>query len=172
MEDSYQEGNAIMDQLQQFLDDWKYSKPDLDLMPLAVLGRIARLMALFETVRDQALLPFDLKYGEFDVLATLRRQGEPYTLSPTVLYRSLLLSSGAISKRLDKLESAGLISRLPDPADRRAWQISLTAQGLLRVEEALQAHTRAQQAMLARIPAADQQQIAALLGNWLQQLEQ
>lgn len=161
-----------MDQLQQFLDDWKHSKPDLDLMPLAVLGRVARLMAMFETVRDQALLPFDLKYGEFDVLATLRRQGEPYTLSPTVLYRSLLLSSGAISKRLDKLESAGLISRLPDPIDRRAWQVSLTAQGLLRVEDALQAHTRAQQAMLARIPDENQQQLAALLGNWLQQLEQ
>lgn len=161
-----------MDQLQQFLDDWQRSKPDLDLMPLAVLGRVTRLMALFESIRDQALAPFELKYGEFDVLATLRRQGDPYTLSPTTLYRSLLLTSGAVSKRLDKLETAGLITRTPDPSDRRAWQISLTPLGLERLESALIAHTTAQQKMLALIPLAEQQQLAALLGNWLHQLEQ
>lgn len=160
-----------MDEIDGFLSQWQQSKPELDPMPLAVLGRIARLMAAFEQVRDAALAPHELKYGEFDVLATLRRQGEPYTLTPTELYRSLLLSSGAVSKRLDKLELAGLITRTPDPSDKRGWLVSLTAAGKEKLEAALQDHTAAQQTLLAKLPTEQQQQLAGLLRSWLQGIE-
>ena len=160
-----------MDQLQQFLTDWAHSKPELDLAPLAVLGRVTRLMSAFEQVRDEALAPFELKYGEFDVLATLRRQGAPYQLTPSVLYRSLLLSSGAISKRLDRLETAGLVTRTPDPQDKRGWLVSLTVAGLDKTEIALAAHTAAQQKLLAMISVDEQQMLAGILSGWLYQIE-
>lgn len=160
-----------MDQIDRIIAEWQHSQPSLDTTPLAVLGRIARLMGYFEQVRDAVLAQHQLKYGEFDVLLTLRRQGEPYTLSPSQLSQSLLLTSGGISKRIDKLENAGLVERLPDDADRRGVMIRLSASGLAKVDQALTPHTNAQLDLLAHLPASDQQALAALLQRWLTALE-
>lgn len=160
-----------MDQIDRIIAEWQHSQPSLDTTPLAVLGRIARLMGYFEQVRDGVLAQHQLKYGEFDVLLTLRRQGEPYTLSPSQLSQSLLLTSGGISKRIDKLENAGLVERLPDDADRRGVMIRLSASGLAKVNQALIPHTDAQLDLLAHLPASDQQALATLLQRWLVALE-
>ncbi len=160
-----------MDQIDRIIAEWQHSQPSLDTTPLAVLGRIARLMGYFEQVRDSVLAQHQLKYGEFDVLLTLRRQGEPYTLSPSQLSQSLLLTSGGISKRIDKLENAGLVERLPDDADRRGVMIRLSDSGLAKVNQALTPHTDAQLDLLAHLPACDQQALATLLQRWLVALE-
>lgn len=160
-----------MDQIDRIIAEWQLSKPDLDTMPLAVLGRVARLMTFFETARDSVLARYGIKYGEFDVLVTLRRQGEPYCLTPTQLSQSLLLTTGGISKRLDKLELAGLIAREPDPNDRRGVTIRLTPAGRQLVDDALTPHTDAQLDLLASLPADAQQQLASLLRQWLTALE-
>ena len=160
-----------MDQIDHIIAEWQHSKPTLDTAPLAILGRIARLMTHFEQRRDAVLAEYDLKYGEFDVLLTLRRQGEPYTLSPSQLSASLLLTSGGISKRLDRLEHSGLVLRQPGEHDRRAVSICLTDAGFALVERVLPAHTDTQLALLAALDAGSQQQLAALLRQWLHALE-
>ena len=119
----------IRDQVDEVLDRWKHERPDLDLGPMAVMARVIWL----EQRRDLAwreLTPRSgLKPGEFDVVAALRSTGAPYELSPTALFRILCLSSGAMTNRLDRLESRGLVHRRPDPEDRRAIVVGLTPAG-------------------------------------------
>ena len=101
---------------------------------MGVVGRILRLAAGLQRRGEESLAPFNLSMWQFDVLATLRRAGAPFRLSPTQLMRAVMLTSGAMTNRLDRLETAGLVRREPDPADRRGLQIVLTSQGLKLVD--------------------------------------
>jgi DNA-binding MarR family transcriptional regulator len=101
------------------LEQWSRERPDLDVSAMGVIGRISRLSRHFERGLAEIFSSFGLGGGEFDVLATLRRAGEPYRLTPTELSKSLMVSSGSMTNRLDRLERAGFITRLPDPSDRR-----------------------------------------------------
>lgn len=157
-----------MDKIDLVLAQWQQARPDLDCRSMAVIGRLARLVTHLERPLAANFAAFGLKDGEFDVLATLRRHGAPYQLTPTALYTSLLLTSGAISKRLDRLETAGLIGRHPDPADRRGTLIRLTEQGLAVTDAALAAHVALQDTLLATLDDAEQADLARLLGKWLQ----
>lgn len=120
---------------------WRRERPDLeDLDAMALFGRLARLTALASAAIEAGLAPFGLKVGEFDVLASLRRAGDPFELTPTALGRQLLLSSGAMTNRLDRLETAGLVRRRPDPHDRRGVMVGLTDRGRELVDDAVVAH--------------------------------
>ena len=111
--------------------------PELDASSMKIFGRMLRLMKHLGKERALAMAPFGFREGEFDVLATLRRAGEPYCLSPTQLYTSLLITSGAMANRLNHLEQQGLIRRIADPDDKRSSLVSLTPHGQARIEQAL-----------------------------------
>src|SRR3954462_11931670 len=97
---------------------WQQERPDLDLTAIAVVGRLGRVNLLLGPAQEQVFTEFGLQRGEFDVLAALRRSGAPYTLSPSRLSDLLMLSRAGMTNRLDRLESAGMIERSLDRADR------------------------------------------------------
>ncbi len=109
------------------IKQWRTERPDLDSRPLAVVGRILRLAGILERRANAALKPFGLPIWAFDVLGTLRRQGAPFSMTPTELMRSTMLSSGAMTNRIDRLEEQGLVAREPDPDDRRSLHVRLTS---------------------------------------------
>ncbi|EGX55996.1 MarR family transcriptional regulator [Streptomyces zinciresistens K42] len=145
------------------LDDWAAVRPDLDTRALEVFGRIFRLARTVGDRMEEAFAPFGISRGEFDVLATLRRAGEPYTLSPRRLSATLMLTTGGMTGRLDKLERAGLLRRSPDPHDRRSLEVSLTGEGLALVDRAIDAGLATQAQALSALDDEEAGRLADLL---------
>lgn len=127
------------DAISRLIEQWKRERPDLDASPMGVAGRVLRLSVWLERRVEATLSEFDLTLWQFDVLATLRRFGEPYALSPKELMREVMLSSGAMTNRIDRLEARGLVERRPAPSDRRSVQIQLTAAGRRLIDRAIAA---------------------------------
>jgi DNA-binding MarR family transcriptional regulator len=125
------------DGVDAIIGQWARERPDLETPGMEVFGRIYRLARVMGERTERAYSAFGISRGEFDVLATLRRSGEPYTLSPRDLSTTLMLTTGGMTGRLDKLERAGLLTRSPDPGDRRGLRVSLTERGLTLVDEAV-----------------------------------
>lgn len=125
------------DRIDQILSQWQQASPTLNVSSLAVVGRILRIARLLERQRETLLVPHGLSVWSFDVLATLRRQPPPYQLTPTELYGALMLSSGAMTNRIDRLESDGLVERHRETQDRRSVLVQLTAKGVQLVETVL-----------------------------------
>jgi DNA-binding MarR family transcriptional regulator len=130
-----------VDEVDEVVAAWNRERPDLELSAIAVAGRLGRLALRLGPAQDEALAEFGLQDGEFDVLATLRRSGEPYILTPSQLSDALMLSRSGMTGRLDRLEAAGLVERTLDPADRRSFRIRLTDTGHASVDAAMTAHT-------------------------------
>ncbi|MCP9841325.1 MarR family transcriptional regulator [Synechococcus sp. J7-Johnson] len=125
------------DRIDQILSQWQQASPALDVSALAVVGRILRIARLLERQREALLVPHGLSVWSFDVLATLRRQPPPHQLTPTELYGALMLSSGAMTNRIDRLEGDGLVERHRETTDRRSVLVRLTARGVEVVETVL-----------------------------------
>lgn len=138
---------------------------------MEIIGRILRAEHLAGALIRAALRREGLDRGGFDVLATLRRAGPPYQLTPTRLYEELVLTSGAVTHRVDALERAGLVERLPGPQDRRSTLVGLTGKGTAVIGRAMGTHMECEQAMIASLPAADRQALAALLTRLLLAIE-
>ncbi|CCK30014.1 MarR family transcriptional regulator [Streptomyces davaonensis JCM 4913] len=155
------------DAVDAIVDQWAIVRPDLDTAAMAVFGRINRLSRTVGDRQEKAYGRFGISRGEFDVLATLRRSGEPYTLSPRQLSATLMLTTGGMTGRLDKLERAGLLRRSPDPHDRRGLQVSLTDEGLRLVDEAVGAGLAVQAEALSALNAEQAGQLADLLRELL-----
>ncbi|GAA3336307.1 MarR family transcriptional regulator [Amorphoplanes nipponensis] len=151
------------DGVDRITEQWRRERPDLDTTAMAVFGRIFRLARLAGDEVERAYAEFGIGRPEFDVLATLRRAGEPYELSPGALAASMMLSTGGTTARLDRLEKAGLAERRPSPTDRRGVLVRLTARGREVVDRAVGAGLARQQGLLAHLPAADQRRLADLL---------
>jgi len=153
-----------MDRTAFAVKQWARERPDLPSLPMDVLGR---LWEAAERVMRDHLNPLfaeaGLQWGEFDVLATLRRSGEPYMLSPTRLYEAAMISSGGMTARLDRLERAQLIERRPDPSDRRGKLIALTGKGRELIDAMITRHVANEQRILASLTPAEQQKLAQLL---------
>ena len=160
------------DAVDVILEQWKRERPDLDLRAMGIFGRLGRAAAIGEKGVAEGLARHRLNIGEFDVLAALRRSGPPYRLSPTELTRALMLSSGAMTNRLDRLEGAGLVERLSDPDDRRALKIALTRLGIVRIDAAMTDHVAHEARLLAPLSFADQKQLIQLLRKLLAGWEQ
>lgn len=156
------------DPVDAIIEQWATVRPDLDTAAMEVFGRVNRLSRAIGDRMDKAYAALGLARGEFDVLATLRRSGEPYTLSPRQLSATLMLTTGGMTGRLDKLERAGLLRRSPDPHDRRGLQVTLTDKGLTLVEEAVGAGLAVQtEALTAALDAEKVGQLADLLRELL-----
>jgi DNA-binding MarR family transcriptional regulator len=154
----------LVDRADTAVEQWRRERPDLPSLPMALLGRLSE--AAERVMRDHMNPLFaeaGLQPGEFDVLATLRRAGEPYMLSPTRLYEALMISSGGMTARLDRLERAGLTERHPDPSDRRGKLIALTAHGREIVDATLTKHVANEQKLLAALSQTEQEKLNQLL---------
>jgi DNA-binding MarR family transcriptional regulator len=155
---------ADMDRADIAVEQWARERPDLPALPMAVFGRL--LDAAERVTRDHMnplLAAAGLQPGEFDVLATLRRSGKPYMLSPTTLYEAAMISSGGMTNRLDRLERAGLVERRPDPNDRRGKLIALTEAGRRVIDETIGRHVANEQRLLSVLSPAEQEKLSALL---------
>jgi DNA-binding MarR family transcriptional regulator len=153
------------------LEQWARVRADLDVSPLAVVARLGRSAAFVDAAVNARLADFGLTRESWDVLASLRRLGPPFQLSPTTLYVGLMRSSGAMTNRLSQLESAGLVRRLPDPTDGRGLLVELTAEGLALVDRVAPEHLANERRVLAALSAADQQQLVRLLRKLLRSFE-
>lgn len=135
---------------------------------MAVYGRIYRISRAMGDRVEKVYKRFGISRGEFDVLATLRRSGEPYTLSPRQLSATLMLTTGGMTGRLDKLENAGLLSRSPDPNDRRGLRVTLSDKGRELVDESVTAGLEMQHEVLDGVlDAAEAEQLNGLLRKLL-----
>ncbi|AHV93926.1 marR family protein [Bordetella holmesii 44057] len=134
---------------------------------MAVCSRLFRMNIVAARNADRAFRAHGMHQGEFDVLATLFRAGLPYSMSPQQLIGALLLSSGAMTNRLDRLESAGLIARSPNPEDRRSVLVSLTQQGQRALRHVLEAYLDEMEQTLAPLNASERRQLAGLLKRLL-----
>ncbi|PBC20633.1 MULTISPECIES: MarR family transcriptional regulator [unclassified Mesorhizobium] len=153
-----------MDRAAKAIEQWKRERPDLDVSPMGVLGRLNEASSLIARDRLAPLFAqFGLQAGEFDVLATLRRSGSPYALTPTDLYEATMVTSGAMTNRLDRLEKAGLILRGPHPNDRRGIVVQVTEKGLALIDEALTAHVANEHEILAGLTPAERETLSHLL---------
>lgn len=119
-------GHSLVDAI---LAQWKQQHPELNFEPMALIAALTQAYHLTSIPIDQMMTKYGLTRGMFDVLATLRRSGKPFQLTPKELSASLLLSGAGLTNRLDRLQSLDLISRLPDPTDRRSLRIALTKRG-------------------------------------------
>jgi DNA-binding MarR family transcriptional regulator len=155
------------DGVDAIIEQWRAARPDLDPSPIGVIGRISRLARELEARLEPVYRRHGLEPGWHDVLATLRRQGPPFALRPTDLTGTLMLTSSGTTKRLDKLEDAGLIARGPDPDDRRAILITLTAKGKELIDGVTAAHLANEASLLEGLSAAEQRDLAALLRKLL-----
>ncbi|MEV4614573.1 MarR family transcriptional regulator [Kitasatospora sp. NPDC049258] len=144
---------------------WRRERPDLapQTEAMAAFGRIYRIAKAMGERAEQAYAPYGIGRGEFDVLATLRRAGDPYTLSPRELTATLMLTTGGMTGRLDKLERADLIARSPDPHDRRGLRVTLTTAGLDVVDRAAAAGMTVQQGVMAALGTEDAAELNRLL---------
>jgi DNA-binding MarR family transcriptional regulator len=155
------------DEVDAIVEQWRRERAGIRPEPMAVFGRIYRLARLVGDRQERVYAAWGLSRGEFDVLAALRRSGEPYTLAPKALSAALMLTSGGMTGRLDRLERAGLVRRAPDPADRRALRVSLTPEGRRVVEEAVEAGLAVQRRLLDALPPDDQARLGDLLRTLL-----
>jgi len=160
------------DSIEVLLTEWRRERPDLDPWPFAIFGRIWRLSANFLGDAEKWLAPVELSFEAFSVIVTLRRSGPPYELNPTTLYRESLLSSGAITNRIDRVEAEGLVKRLPDPKDRRGTIVRLTAKGRALADRAIKLHFEALAEELSGINRAERDQLVRLLSKLLLSVEQ
>jgi DNA-binding MarR family transcriptional regulator len=142
---------------------WARELPDLDTAPMAVLGRIWRIANTVSPGIEATFRSFGLERGEFDVISTLRRWGAPYRLTPTELYTMLMISSGGLTHRLDRLEKAGLINRVASEADGRSRVVALTQKGVETAEVAFRADMAQEAETLSRLSTEDRETLAGLL---------
>jgi DNA-binding MarR family transcriptional regulator len=149
------------------LEQWRRERPDLDASPIGVIGRISRLARELEQRLEPVYAEQGLEPGWYDVLATLRRSGPPYRLRPTEFSNALMLTSSGTTKRLDRLEQAGLVARTPDPDDRRGTLITLTAAGRELVDAASEAHLANEHRLLSALTEGERERLAALLRKLL-----
>ena len=153
----------MQDEVDRLVEAWRRERPDLEVAPMHVLSRLARLGHHLDQARRQAFAEHRLEPWEFDVLAALRRAGPPYQLSPGRLIRETLVTSGTMTNRVDRLAVRGFVERLPDPHDRRGVLVHLTAEGRASVDGALSSLLDREHALLAGLDADAQAQLAALL---------
>ncbi|WP_030691802.1 MarR family winged helix-turn-helix transcriptional regulator [Streptomyces globisporus] len=151
------------DAIAAIVDQWKRERPDLDATPMLVIGRLFRLAQALDQRLRPPFAEAGLGSGDFDLLAALRRAGEPYALSAGELSRTALVTTGAITKRVDRLEARGLVARTVDEADSRGRLITLTAEGVALTDELIAVHLDNQRRLLAGLGEGERADLAGLL---------
>jgi DNA-binding MarR family transcriptional regulator len=159
------------DHVAEVLAQWAVARPDLDVTPMSVIGRLSRAARRVDLALAETFAAHGLDAASFDVLATLRRSGGPFALSPTQLGAAAMITTGAVTQRLDKLERRGLVRRDRRPGDGRGVLVHLTATGRKAIDSALPDHLDTEQQLLSRLSARQQRDLARLLAILLSDLE-
>ncbi len=159
------------DAVDMIMGQWLRERPDLDPTPMAVTARAARLAALLERGVDDDLADHGLAGWEFEVLASLRRTGSPFILTVGRLQGTMMISSGTMTHRLDRLEKRGLVARSKDLSDRRGIHVELTGEGRVLVDEVVKSRLNCERQLLSALSDAQQGQLADLLRQLLISLE-
>ncbi|MFI0408895.1 MarR family winged helix-turn-helix transcriptional regulator [Actinomadura sp. 3N508] len=160
----------MADAVDAIVAQWERERPDLDPSPMGVIGRISRAQQLLGKELKEFFAAHGLEPWEFDVLATLRRHGAPYELTAGGLLRAAMVTSGAITNRIDRMEAKGLVERVRDAGDRRSVRIRLTARGLEVVDELVALHVANEERLLAGLDAAGRERLAGSLRTLLESL--
>lgn len=159
------------DRIDRIIAQWRRERPDIVSASMELIGRIQRVAQELRPRLDEVHDRFGLTGESFDVLAALRRSGSPYQLTPTELYQQLMLSSGAVTNRIDRLEADGLVERRSNPDDRRGVRVRLTAKGKALIDRAVAEHVANEDRLLAPLTAKERAQISTLLRKLLLSLE-
>lgn len=157
----------MRDNVDRLLEQWRAERPDIDPTPMGVVGRISRAARLLERELHEHFATRDLQPGEFDILATLRRAGPPYRLTAGALVDASMVSSGAITNRIDRLAAKALVTRETDPASRRRVLITITDRGRQLVDEVVVDHVALETQLLTTLSSREQQHLAGLLRKLL-----
>lgn len=153
----------MTDPVDRLLAQWRRERPDLDTRPMAVVGRVSRVARRIDLAQRATFARYDLDPPAFDVLATLRRSGEPFALTAGDLMRSAMVTSGAITQRLDRLEARGLVRRGPHPGDGRVVLVTLSPAGRELVDRVLPDHLATEERLLAGLTQVQRAALADLL---------
>jgi DNA-binding MarR family transcriptional regulator len=167
MVDQAQTAPPLRDEVDDLVAAWNAERPDLDVEPLQVLSRVSRLARHLDLARRASFASHGLETWEFDVLSALRRQGPPYQMTPGALLRATLVTSGTMTNRIDRLAEAGLVSRRPDPRDKRGVLVTLTDLGRAKADDALADLLGRERELLASLEAGDRHTLARLLRTLL-----
>ncbi|MEV4110351.1 MarR family transcriptional regulator [Nonomuraea sp. NPDC049695] len=160
----------MADHVDLVLEQWAAQRPDLDVSPMAVIGRLSRVTRLIDTELRRTFTAHGLDPASFDVLATLRRSDPPHRLTPAELMRASMVTSGAITQRLDRLESKGLVTRMPSDVDGRGVYVTLTDEGRALIDRALPDHLATEERVLSALPEERRATLAHTLRELLESL--
>ncbi|WP_232668497.1 MarR family winged helix-turn-helix transcriptional regulator [Pseudonocardia sp. TRM90224] len=158
----------MSDAVAAVLEQWRRERPDLDPWPIGVLGRVMRLSRLWDKEIKDFLSGHDLEPGEFDMLSTLRRAGEPFELTAGMFLKSSLVTTGAVTLRVDRMEAKGLVSRVRDDGDRRSVKIRLTPRGRDVIDSVLPLHLANEARLMETLDAQERDHLAATLERLLE----
>lgn len=159
------------DFIDNLMQRWLTQRPELDVSPIAVIGRAIRIADVLKRELKVLLRPYGLEVWEFDVLATLRWGGNEDGLTPKELIDVVMVSSGTMTHRLDQLEKAGFVKRVPNPNDRRSVRIQLAKRGIEVVERSLTEHIASAQQAVRELSVREQEQTARVLKNILAKID-
>jgi DNA-binding MarR family transcriptional regulator len=159
------------DSVDALVAEWRRERPDLDPSPVGILGRLHRISARLQRQVEAWLAPLDLTWESFSLILTLRRSGPPFALRPTDLYQESLLTSGAITNRIDRVEQQGLVRRRPDPSDGRVTVVELTAAGRRLADRAAEVHFQSLAKIFSGLTRDDRDALDASLSKLLTMLE-
>ncbi|MEL6821396.1 MAG: MarR family transcriptional regulator [Calditrichota bacterium] len=165
-------GTNMHDLIDRLIEEWKTERPELDTSAMGVVGRIIMLGNLLQKRAGEALKPFGMHYTDLDVLATLRRSGPPYRLTPTELLNSVLLTSGAMTTLLNRLEKSGHITREPDPNDGRVKAVKLTEQGIELIDRAIEIRFKEARESISGVSKRDFSELEKILKKLMQNINQ
>ena len=154
-----------MDHVEFITDQWARERPDLDVSAMGIIGRVARLYLSYQEGMQATFARYGLNAAKFDVLATLRRAGAPYRLSPGGLLAATMVTSGTMTNRISRLEAEGLVLRQINPEDCRSFLIELSAEGLALIDQVVEAHVARQEELLAAMPRQEREAFKVLLSR-------
>lgn len=154
-----------MDYVDFITDQWARERPDLDVSAMGIIGRVARLYLAYQEAMQVTFSRYGLNAAKFDVLATLRRSGAPYRLSPGDLLKATMVASGTMTNRISRLEAEGLVLRLINPDDSRSFLIELSADGLALIDRVVEDHVATQERLLAAMPKQERTALKTLLSR-------
>lgn len=160
-----------MDHVDKILEQWHRERPDLALAPMGTIGRVKRLNQHLMQGMGKTWAAHELNAASFDVLATLRRAGSPYALSPGDLMASTMVTSGTMTHRVDQLEKAGLVERVRNPDDGRSFLVSLSKKGGEVIDAAVTDHVSTQAKLVSSLSDDERTQLDDLLKRFLKGFE-
>ncbi len=154
---------ATTDHVDHIVEQWGNERPDLDVSPIRIVGRISRLSRSIDQRLKSVFDEHGLEAWEYDLLASLRRNGAPYEMSAGQLLSSLMITSGAVTNRIDRMESRGLVERTKVPEDKRIVRVRLTKAGMRLIDATIEPHLDNERAILQHLSANEQRQLERLL---------